>query len=150
MGQKPYLSELRNGKPICQIRSLDRLVEILGGKGRVRALATMSDQFNLYPDTKATKDAMLRRLQAAYVDRASRPMFTVMTLENTLTVTLRHNDEISEDSRCYFPACEGGEVFRYGNLIYNTGQVKSGCHDPTGMMLLYGPGIRPGEQIAAC
>ena len=93
----------------------------------------MSDQFNLYPDTKATKDAMLRRLQAAYVDRASRPMFTVMTLENTLTVTLRHNDEISEDSRCYFPACEGGEVFRYGNLIYNTGQVKSGCHDVSPM-----------------
>ena len=150
MGQKPYQSELRNGKPICQVRSLDRLVEILGVKGRVRTLATMSDQFNLYPDTVATRDAVFHRLQAAYIDHLGRPMFNVETLENSLTVNLRHHDETSEDSRCYFPPSERGEAFRYGDLVYNTGQVKSGCHDPTGMMLLYGPGIAPGERIPKC
>src|SRR4029434_2104116 len=54
MGQKPYISQLRNGKPISQLRSLDRLMEIVGLNGHVQALSTMSDQFNLYPDTAAT------------------------------------------------------------------------------------------------
>ena len=28
--------------------------------------------------------------------------------------------------------------------------VKTGCHDPRGVMLLYGPGIRRGEHISDC
>ncbi|HEX8492711.1 MAG TPA: hypothetical protein VF658_07725 [Pyrinomonadaceae bacterium] len=27
---------------------------------------------------------------------------------------------------------------------------ESGCHDPQGRMMLYGPGIKQGEQIAEC
>ncbi len=38
MGQKPYISPFNNGKPISQLRSLDRLMEIVGMNGRAHAL----------------------------------------------------------------------------------------------------------------
>jgi hypothetical protein len=148
MGQQPYVTELKKGKRIGQLRSLDRLVEILGAGGRVRPLSTMSDQFNLYPDSPETKNLVIRRLEDAYVDSPDRPMFTVKSLADGVTATLRHYDETAEDSRCHFP--HGDETFRYEDLVYGTGMVKSGCHDPKGMMILYGPGIRRGGRIKAC
>ena len=68
MGQKPYISPLRNRKPISQVRSLDRLMGIVGLNGGAVALSTMSDQFNLYPDTEATGAEAAKILEAAYVD----------------------------------------------------------------------------------
>jgi hypothetical protein len=150
MGQRPFISSLKKGKRIGQLRSLDRLVEILGVQGRVRALSTMSDQFNLYPDSPSTKDFVLGNLKSAYIDAPERRMFYVDTVENSITVTLQHHDETFEESRCVFPALEKGESYRFEDLVYGTGMVKSGCHDPQGMMMIYGPGVRAGEQIAAC
>jgi Type I phosphodiesterase / nucleotide pyrophosphatase len=151
MGQKPFVSPLKRGKRIGQLRSLDRLVEILGFGGRVRALSTMSDQFNLYADTPETAGSLLARLRGAYVDEPSRPMFNVETVGDSLTVTLRHYDETGEDSRCVFPHLgEERGSFRFEDLVYGTGLVKSGCHDPRGVLLVYGPGVRAGAEVGPC
>jgi hypothetical protein len=151
MGQQPFVSSLKKGKRIGQLRSLDRLVDILGARGRVRALTTMSDQFNLYPDTAATKDTMVGSLRAAYVDSPARPMFNVTTLADSITVTLNHYDETSEESRCVFPrgGDEGGS-YRFEDLVYGTGMVKSGCHHPVGVLSLYGAGVRRGARVEDC
>jgi hypothetical protein len=150
MGQKPFITSLKKGKRVGQLRSLERLVDILGAEGRVRALSTMSDQFNLYADTQSTRDFVLDNLKAVYIDSPERPMFYVDTVDNSLTVTLRHYDETSEDSRCVFPHRETDNSFRFEDLVYGTGMVKSGCHDPVGMMMLYGAGIRSGIKIGDC
>ncbi len=147
MGQKPYVSQLRNGKPISQLRSLDRLVEIVGMNGRVRALSTMSDQFNLYPDTAAASAELTKILEAAYIDEPGRAMFDIHRVEDSLTVNLKFYEEAAENSRCVFPHRETDNTFLYSDLVYGTGQVKSGCHDPKGMMILYGPGIAAGARI---
>lgn len=148
MGQKPYISQLRNGKPISQLRSLDRLMEIVGLNGRVRALSTMSDQFNLYPDTAAIGEEVTNILEAAYIDEPGRTMFDIHRVEESLTVNLKFYEETAENSRCVFPHRETDNTFLYSDLVYGTGLVKSGCHDPKGMMILYGPGIRTGWQVA--
>jgi arylsulfatase A-like enzyme len=150
MGQKPFISELKKGKRIGQLRSLERLVDILGVKERVRTLSTMSDQFNLYPDTPATMTHVVESLKSAYVDAPERAMFNVDTLDNSLTVTLKHYDETSENSRCYFPLRDEEISVRYEDLVYGTGMVKSGCHDPRGMMLVYGAGIKAGARVHEC
>jgi hypothetical protein len=147
MGQKPFISSLKKGKRIGQLRSLDRLVDILDARGRVRALSTMSDQFNLYPETREIGEALVSRLRAAYIDVPERPMFSVDTVEDSITVTLRHYDEATEESRCIFPHRTENESFRFEDLVHGTGMVKSGCHDPQGMMLFYGPGIRRGAHV---
>lgn len=150
MGQKPFVSSLKKGKRVGQLRSLEHLVEILGATGRVRALPTMSDQFNLYADTHATIEVVRENLKAAYIDSPDHPMFNVTTVENSLTITLQHYDETSEESRCVFPHGEAEKSFRFEDLVYGTGMVKSGCHDPKGMMMAYGHGIRQGARIGEC
>jgi hypothetical protein len=150
MGQKPFVTPLKKGKRIGQLRSLDRLVDILGAQGRVRTLTTMSDQFNLYPDSSATKGLLHDRLEAAYIDSPDRPMFYVTAVAESITVTLRHYDETSEDSICVFPHRETDESYRFEDLVYATGMVKSGCHDPVGTLIFYGPGISPGMHVAEC
>ncbi len=148
MGQKPYISPLRDGKPISQLRSLDRLMEIVGLNGRVRGLSTMSDQFNLYPDTEAAGAEAAEILGAAYVDQPGRAMFDIHRVEDCLTVNLKFYEGIGENSRCVFPHREADNAFLYSDLVYGTGLVKSGCHDPKGMLILYGHGIRSGVRIA--
>jgi hypothetical protein len=149
MGQKPYVTPLKKGKRIGQLRSLDRLVEILDAEGHVRTLTTMSDQFNLYPDSSATRDILCQRLSAAYIDLPERPMFYVTPLADSITVTHRHYDESSEDSICVFPH-RPDRKYRFSDLIYGTGMVKSGCHDPVGILMVYGPGVPRGLRIDDC
>jgi len=112
-----------------------------------RALSTMSDQFNLYPDTAATSAEAAKILEAAYVDEPGRAMFDVLRVEDCLTVNLKFYGETTEDSRCVFPHRESDNTFLYSDLVHGTGLVKSGCHDPKGMMILYGPGVRRGGRI---
>jgi hypothetical protein len=150
MGQKPFISEDRNGRAVTQIRSLDRLLKILGVEHNARALATMSDQFNLYPDTPATRDFITGALKSAYVDTPDKPMFYFYTVEDTITVNLRPYLETTETSRCYFPHLRRDNSFPYDEFVYNTGHVKSGCHDPRGMLIFYGSGVRQDTYIAGC
>ena len=146
MGQKPFTA--RERKRIAQVRSLERLLKILGVEGRAEALSTMSDQFNVYPDTDETRALVVERLAAAYVETPEHPMFFVSTVERGVTVNLRLDDEVEEGARCFFP--HAGESFLYEDLVYHTGQVKSGCHDPRGMLMLYGAGVRPGSRVEEC
>lgn len=150
MGQKPFISNLKKGKAINQLRSLERLLDILGVNGKAHALFTMSGQFNIYPDTSEVRDFVVSTLQAAYIDTPDHSMFVVKTVENGVTATLKRYDEITDDSRCVFPHREKDNTFRFEDLVYSTGMVKSGWHDPKGMMVLYGPGIRRGGHIAEC
>src|SRR5262249_4024540 len=128
--------------------SLDRIMEIIGLNGRARALSTMSDQFNIYPDTAATGAEAAKILGAAYVDHPGRSMFDIHRVEDCLTVNLKFYEGTAETSLCVFPHRETDNVFLYSDLVHGTGLVKSGCHDPKGMMILYGHGIRGGVRIA--
>jgi hypothetical protein len=150
MGQKPFVTKLKNGKAIVQLRSLDKVVDILGMKDKARALPTMSDQFNLYAESPEARDSIMSALDSAYIDAPGHRMFETEAVENSVTVTLKRYDTVSEDSRCYFPHLGAGHSFRYEDLVYSTGLVKSGCHDPKGMLAIYGPGVKRGEQIDEC
>ena len=150
MGQKPYVARVKGSRQVRQIRSLEKILEILGVEHRAEALSTMSDQFNIYPDSPATKDLITSALESAYVDTPDQPMFWVTTVENSITVNLATYNTITEESRCYFPRLEKESSFLYENLVYSTGVMKSGCHDPKGMMIMYGPGVRRGGFIPEC
>lgn len=146
MGQRPFSTRLKGGKSIAQVRSLHKLLEILGVEKRARALSTMSDQFNLYTDSTETRDFIVGVLESVYVDTPEQHMFNIEVVENGITVNLTCYDGVSENSRIHFP--HNGTSFRYEDLIYNTGFIKSGCHDPKGMMIIYGAGVRRGGHVA--
>ncbi len=151
MGQKPFVSKHERGKAIALFRSPDQLLEILGVGGQAKTLTTMSGQFNIYADTASTRDFIVGALRTAYIDSPGRRMFDLYSVGNCVTVNLRTlEQEIAEDARCFFPRAGQTRSFRYHDLVYDTGLVKSGCHDPTGMILFYGPGIGPAVRIEQC
>jgi hypothetical protein len=90
------------------------------------------------------------QMQAAYVDKPGERAFYTESVGNAVTGTLIRADSISEDSRLVFPLTPSQPSVRYGDLVYMTGHVKSGCHDPKGMIVFYGAGIRPGKQLGNC
>jgi hypothetical protein len=148
MGQQPYLSKLKEGKPVRQIRSLKKLMELLSAPG-VRTLSTMSDQFNIYPQDEAAKEKVIAALRAAYVDTPNRPLFYLDMVDNAVTATLRPHDELTDNSVCYFPNGHTESV-PYEDLIYHTGLIKSGCHHPRGVLMIHGEGIRRGYEVKQC
>lgn len=150
MGQKPFKTALRTGKRVQQLRSLDKLVEILGMTGRAKAISMMSDQFNVYCDDKAGLQHILEMVTAAYVDKPEQPMFTPDVVDGAVTLTIKPYDTTGPDSKIVFPLCPGGPEFRYDDMVYISDQTKSGCHDPKGMLVFWGAGVKPGAQIGEC
>jgi len=150
MGQKPYHSDLKGGKSIAQLRSLDQLLEVIGASDRARALSTMSGQFNIYPADEAARAFVIDALGKAYIDTPERPMFIfdAASVDNAINVDLRRYDGLTGHSRVTFP--HNGKSFDYEDLVHDTGLVKSGCHDPKGMLIMYGAGIRSGATIGEC
>jgi hypothetical protein len=148
MGQQPYVSSLKNGKPVRQIRSLKKLMELISVPD-IRTLSTMSDQFNIYAQDEATKEKVIAALRAAYVDTPDRPLFYLDMVDNAVTATLRPYDELKDSSVCYFPNGHTESV-RYEDLIYHTGLIKSGCHHPRGVLMIHGEGVRRGYQLEEC
>jgi hypothetical protein len=149
MGQKPFKTALKGGKKIAQVRSLDRLLELLGVNGRATAVPMMSDQFNIYG-----KDDVLHEvseaLKAVYVDIPAARAFVVKPGDKAVTATLVRSDAINENSILYFPQSPQAPQIKYDDLIYFSGQVKSGCHDPKGMLIMYGAGVKAGAIASEC
>jgi hypothetical protein len=150
MGQKPFITPVKGSRQVRQLRSLEKIMEILGVENRAEALSTMSDQFNIYPDSATTRDFITTALESAYVDTPDQPMFWVTPVENSITVNLATYSTITEESRCHFPTLEKESSFLYENLVYSTGVMKSGCHDPKGMLIMHGPGVEHGGFISEC
>jgi hypothetical protein len=149
MGQKPYVAGAGKGKSIVQLRSLDRLLQIIGVQGRAKALSTMSDQFNIYADSPETRDLVVGALRAAYVDRPDQLLFHSFTVGDTITASLRlqQAEAFRPGSRCVFPHRDDGTSIPYEELVYDTGMVKSGCHDEKGILLVHGPRVRRGGHV---
>jgi predicted AlkP superfamily phosphohydrolase/phosphomutase len=150
MGQKPFKTQLKDGKKIMQIKNLDRLLEILQVKGKAHAVSMMSDQFNIYCDSPELLASIHDQIKAAYVDTPDFHAFSTGMEGSAITCSLRRADTLSEESALTFPATPSQPVLRYGDLVYITGHVKSGCHDPKGMIVLFGPGIRAGAKLGNC
>jgi predicted AlkP superfamily phosphohydrolase/phosphomutase len=151
MGQKPFQSTLKGGKQIAQWRSLNALLDVLGAKTTAKAVATMSDEFVIYAPG-AERDRILGMLQASYIDVPGRKTFCCGAIDGAVRVNLQPYEvgTIKPTSKVHFPTAPGAAVLTYDDVIYNTGHLKSGCHDERGMIMFYGAGIPRGRELSAC
>jgi arylsulfatase A-like enzyme len=149
LGQKPYLSKLKGGKQIQQLRSHKRLMDILGVDKSARVAPAMSDEFTIYADEPDLLEQIAKSLGAAWVGEPQRKMFGIQLRDNAVRVNIRVYDagDVKSDSPICFPLEPNSPKFPYEDLMYNTGHLKSGCHDPRGMAIFYGKGITPGTQL---
>lgn len=146
MGQKPYLSALDGGKAIAQVRSHKHLLKLLGVEDRARIVSTMSDEFNVYVESERLREQVRLALKTAYLDKPEQPLFVLGGIDSAIRVNLKTYEvkKVKETSRIVFPEVAGSPSCSYSELIYNTGHLKSGCHDPRGVLMIYGAGIPAG------
>jgi len=149
MGQQPFRSSLKTGKRIGQLRSHDHLMELLGFADQARAVAMMSDQFNIYAEDDVLAEVR-RALDAVYIDKPEQPAFTTEPGSGAVTVTIKPWDSTGPDSTIHFAGTPGEPKIKLDELIYFSGLVKSGCHHPKGMMVMYGPGVKAGAEVGPC
>ena len=150
MGQKPFRApHLEGGKEIRQWRSLPALLDILGVRSTATAVSTMSDEFAIYTSSPEEAERIAGMLRAAYIDEPERRLFYASALENSVRVNLAVYSVgvIKPNSQLHFPTAPGKPVKSYDAMVYNTGHLKSGCHDERGMLMFYGAGIPKGLEL---
>jgi predicted AlkP superfamily phosphohydrolase/phosphomutase len=146
MGQQPYINRsLKKGKRLLRLRSFEAIVDLLGLEGQIRFVPTMSDQFNIYGVTKEALSRAYSMLAGAYIDKSEQPMFSLLGLDQSMTVNIRQYNGTSEDSVCHFPVGDSYKKAKFGDLVEMFAHTKSGRHDPAGLFMICGPGIQTGH-----
>jgi hypothetical protein len=152
MGQQPYVAELfPEGRIVVRFKDLPRLLAFMGIDGVTEVVPTMVPQWNVkIPD--AGKRARARTLlEKAYVTGNARPRaFFVEETGEILTVTPGGLDKRSAEQRWFFPdvpraKAEGHTLEEF--FVCDTPTPKEGMHHPTGTLLVWGKGIRPGVEL---
>jgi hypothetical protein len=150
MGQKPWIPE-RYGKvapPTCRLRSIERLLDILEINKRCEYYATMAPQWNLRIPDDDLRRATIRHLEAARYQPIDKPMYSALEVKDCIVLTPVSHHGLGEMTSCCFPSLGGAPSLPFEELVIQADETrKSGCHDPTGMLSLYGPPIRRGEYL---
>jgi len=145
MGQQPYINpSFASGKRLLRLRSFETIIDLLGLEGQIRVVPTMADQFNIYAVTQEVLEVVARIFTGAYIETPAQPMFYTQRTGNSLTICVRQFNGVSEHSVCHFPRNGGAKEARFGDLVEVFTHAKSGCHHPEGLLLAYGPNVRPG------
>jgi hypothetical protein len=150
MGQKPWVPErYGNVAPLtCRIRSIERLLDILGIRGRCEYFSTMAPQWNLRICDDELRQSVIAHLHAARYQPLGKSIYAAMDVKDTIVITPVSHHGLGPDTMCTFPTLEGAPTFPFDELILRAEETrKSGCHDPVGMIAFYGPPIPQGRYL---
>ena len=151
LGQRPYSNDLYpEGKVCVKFKDVRQVLDIVGAKGVTDVVPVMDPQWNVkIPDDEErarVRDALL----AVRRDRGPTPEgLSCEEVGQILTITPRGLAKMDGGITYTFPTAAGGSrAFTFDELFRGYGDTpKEGMHDPTGMLLMYGPGIERGLFI---
>ena len=141
MGQKPYIPPkyASVAPPTCRIRSIERLVEILGLKDRCTFFSTMAPQWNLRIPDAETRKQVVHHLHAARFQPAGKSMYSAVEVQDAVVVTPISHHGIGPGMTCTFPSLPGVPSLPFEQMVVQADDTrKSGCHDPVGLLAFYG------------
>jgi len=152
MGQQPFVSDKYvEGKIVVRVRDMDRLLSALGIEGVSEAVPTMVPQWNLTLPDPAQRSAARGKFEQARRIVAGREeaAFAVSETGEILTLTplglAAWQDDIQYRLGDTAPAVRFQDLF-----AADTPTVKQGMHHPEGLILMRGPGVRPGQALPRC
>src|SRR5262249_32704803 len=132
----------------CRIRSIERLLDILGIRSQCEFFSVMAPQWNLRIHDAALRQAVIGHLQAARYRPLDLPMYALTESNGCVVLTPVSRPGFASSTRCVFPTLDGAPSFPLAELVMQEDDTrKSGCHDPVGMLALYGPPIRKGCSL---
>jgi hypothetical protein len=156
MGQKPFVKDLYpEGKIVVRVRSIDRLLEVLGARDVERRDPTMVPQWNLLVPVESSRSTLKRLVSQAYRELAGKreAAFSVTETGAILTVTPIGLATRDDALRYRFPGAPGDRDagFSFDELfVADTPTVKQGMHDPDGLLAFFGRGVRRGARLPEC
>jgi hypothetical protein len=153
MGQQPYVREnYPKGKFVVRFRDVRKVLAIVAAEGVEDIVPTMVPQFNVTIRNAAERARVRDLLSAMRRDGGPHPQaMTVVETGDILTLTpfgLAADER--EGVRYHFPGAPNAKAEGYAlDELFATDMPtpKQGMHDPTGMMVLYGKGIRAGVEL---
>lgn len=151
LGQKPYNHELYpEGKVCVKFKDVRQVLELVGARGVGDVVPVMDPQWNVRISDEAERNRVRDALLAVRRDNAPTPdAITVEEVGEILTITPRSLAKMDGKAVYHFRTEGGGtRSFAFDELFRGYGDTpKEGMHDPTGMLLVYGPGIERGLFI---
>jgi hypothetical protein len=128
------------------LRSIERLVGILGLQGRCDYFSTMAPQWNLRIRDEGLRRQVIEHLFAARYQPQRKSMYSVTEVADAIVLTPISHHGVNESSVCTFPTLPGAPSAPFNELVLQADDTrKSGCHDPVGMLAFYGAPVRPGS-----
>ncbi len=152
LGQQPYVvEEFRGGRSVLRMQDLARVLDLVGVAGRCKPYSVMAPQWNVeFADGEVQRRAV-RGLRAAYYQTPDQELFSCLEVGNTICVNVKQKlpRPIDWDANCVFP--ETGRTAKMKELCAEKDETpKQGYHDPAGVLIMAGPGVRVGAQIGEC
>lgn len=150
MGQQPYVPQKYDkvAPPTCRLRSIEKLVDVLGLKGKCEFFSTMAPQWNIrIADSELRKKIIADLFSARYVP-ADKSMYAAVEVNDTIVLTPISHHGLGETTRCRFPSLPGAPEFAFGDLVVQADETrKSGSHHPVGLLAFHGPAVRAGTDF---
>ncbi len=153
LGQQPYVvDDFKEGRAIVRIRSIEQIIELCGITGHCTPLSMMAPQWNLRIPDPVKRAQAERVLGSAWVGNPHTKLFVFETAGDTIcfNVFQKNLKPLNLEAVCVFPEAAGRQ-FTLGQLCaVQDATPKEGYHDPVGLLLMRGAGIRQGAQLAQC
>lgn len=153
LGQQPYVKdEFPNGRLIWRFRDINQILQLCGLTGHCTPLSMMAPQWNLRipdPDRRARAE---RIFAAAWAGSPATPLFAWRTVGDTICVNpfQKGLHGLTAEAKCCF-AEPAGQSFTLGELCASQDATpKQGYHDPVGLVIFRGAGIRAGARLNEC
>jgi hypothetical protein len=153
MGQKPYVHEMfPEGKLAVRFKDVSQILALVGARGVTNVVPTMLPQYNVTIADAAERARVRDLLRAARCQGGIHPdAIHVEETGDILTLTPRGLAR-REGVRYTFPGAPNAraEGYELDELFAcDAPTPKEGMHDPRGMVVFYGPGIRRGLEITS-
>ncbi len=142
LSQKPYLPE-NAGDDRQYYRLLDenKLNTKLGITEKFSYAPVMAEQFHLEFESVQTAEAVYQKLQAlkmqnnSYFHVGNNDVFLVSRKDKKVYVQCRCTKHVDKEAQIIYGS--GSETVSFYDVFYHMDDVKSGMHDPQGMLWIY-------------
>jgi hypothetical protein len=153
LGQQPYVvEEFKEGRQVVRIRDIGQLIELCGLTGACTPLSMMAPQWNLQVPDPAKRVRAEQVLAGAWYRDPQTHLFAFETVGDTICVNVAQKSmrPLDLEAACVFPQL-GDRRFTLGQLCaVQDATPKEGYHDPVGLALFRGAGVRKGGQLKEC
>lgn len=152
LGQQPYVvEEFRGGRSVVRIQNIADLLGATGIAGKCKPYSVMAPQWNIEFDSSEIQRQAVRTMRNAYYDSPGQELLSCVEAGNTICVNVRQKlpRPIKWDANCVFP--DTGRSVKMKDLCAERDSTpKQGYHEQAGVLVMCGPGIRPGVAIGEC